>query len=138
KAFEGTSQASLIGAIMQADPPPISHLQPLTPSALERVVRICLAKDPDDRWQTARDLVRELRWIAQSDSQVAVTATSVKTSRSLLGNVRVAWAVAALFFTIALLGTLTFYLRSTENAQTIRFLVLPPDGWNLTLRAIET
>ena len=50
KAFEGKSQASLIGAIMHSDPPPIFTLQPLTPPALERIVRKCLAKDPEERW----------------------------------------------------------------------------------------
>src|SRR5207253_4723012 len=56
KAFEGKSQASLIGAIMHGDPPLISTLQPLTPKALERVVRKCLAKDATERWQSAKDL----------------------------------------------------------------------------------
>ena len=56
KAFEGTSHASVSAAIMSADPTPISALQPLTPPALDRVVATCLAKDPDDRWQSAGDL----------------------------------------------------------------------------------
>jgi serine/threonine protein kinase len=64
KAFEGKSQASLISAIMGSDPPAIAALQPLTPPALDRVVLQCLSKDPDDRWQTAGDLGRELSWIA--------------------------------------------------------------------------
>src|SRR6202165_3077265 len=66
KAFEGKSQASLIAKILEADPPPISSLQPMTPPALERVVKTCLAKDPEDRWQTARDLTRELKWVSES------------------------------------------------------------------------
>jgi eukaryotic-like serine/threonine-protein kinase len=64
RAFAGGSQASVIAAILEHDPPPISTLQPLTPPALDRVVNKCLAKDPDTRWQTARDLVDELKWIA--------------------------------------------------------------------------
>jgi serine/threonine protein kinase len=58
KAFEGKSQASLIGAIMHAQPAPIAVSQPLTPPALDRIVRTCLAKDPDDRWQSARSVTR--------------------------------------------------------------------------------
>ena len=50
---------------MTAEPIPISRLQPLTPPPLERVVKRCLAKDPDDRWQTAHDLLIQLRWIAE-------------------------------------------------------------------------
>ena len=58
KAFEGKSSASLIGAILKDTPPPISSLQPMTPPALDRVVRKCLAKEPDKRWQTASDRLR--------------------------------------------------------------------------------
>jgi serine/threonine protein kinase len=64
RAFEGKSQASLISAIMSATPPPLSTLQPVTPPLLEKVVTTALAKDPDDRWQTARDLRLQLKWIA--------------------------------------------------------------------------
>ena len=71
KAFEATSQSSLVAAIMSADPPAISTLQPLSPPALDRVVKKCLAKDPDERWQTARDLADALRWISQDSSPVA-------------------------------------------------------------------
>ena len=56
KAFAGDSKASLAAAILTSDPPPITKIQPLTPPALERVVKRCLAKDPEERWQTARDL----------------------------------------------------------------------------------
>src|ERR1700726_899112 len=53
RAFEGKSQASVMSAIMSSDPAPISTLQPMTPPTLDRVVKTCLAKDPDERWQTA-------------------------------------------------------------------------------------
>ena len=66
KAFEGKSHANLVAAILEREPAPISTIQPLTPPVLDRIVRTCLAKDPDDRWQTARDLHRELQWIADS------------------------------------------------------------------------
>jgi serine/threonine-protein kinase len=72
KAFEGKTSASVIGAILHVEPPPISSLQPLTPPALDRVVKKCLAKDPDDRWQNAKDLCDELKWIAESSSQPSV------------------------------------------------------------------
>ena len=71
KAFEATSQTSLVAAILGAEPPAISALQPLSPPALDRVVKKCLAKDPDERWQTARDLADALKWISQDSSQVA-------------------------------------------------------------------
>src|SRR6266481_5933762 len=77
KAFEGKSHASLIAAILEHDPPPIAMLQPLTPQALDRVVKRCLAKDPDGRWQTARDLVAELQWIAEGAHEASAAAAPV-------------------------------------------------------------
>jgi len=73
-AFSGKSRASLIAAILTTEPPPISQLQPITPLALEHVVKKCLAKDPDERWQSASDLAAELNWILQSGSQAGVAA----------------------------------------------------------------
>src|SRR5437879_6924164 len=72
KAFEGKSQASLIAKILETEPTPKSSLQPMTPPALDRVVKTCLAKEPDNRWQTARDLEMELKWIAEGGSQAGV------------------------------------------------------------------
>jgi serine/threonine-protein kinase len=65
RAFEGASQVSLIGAILEREPAPLATLQPLTPPSLERLVKRCLAKSPEDRWDTAHDVADELRWIAQ-------------------------------------------------------------------------
>src|ERR1700716_1640721 len=69
RAFEGKSQASVIGAILRDDPPAVSSLRPMTPPALDRVVKRCLAKDPDDRWQSANDLANEVKWIAEGGAQ---------------------------------------------------------------------
>lgn len=66
RAFEGNSQASIIAAILERDPPPVTVAAPITPPALDRVVRKCLSKDPDRRWQSAADLCDELSWIAQA------------------------------------------------------------------------
>jgi Tol biopolymer transport system component len=74
KAFTGKSQASLISSIMKEEPAPISQVSPMTPPALERVVRKCLAKDPEDRWQSAADLGSELQWIAAGGSQTGIAA----------------------------------------------------------------
>src|SRR4029434_5899844 len=67
KAFEGKTQASLISAIMTADPPSRSTIVPVAPPALDRVLKVCFAKEADDRWQTARDLLRELKWVAERE-----------------------------------------------------------------------
>src|SRR5262249_18541895 len=65
RAFEGQSQASVIAAILDKEPRAVSDLVPATPEALDRLVKLCLAKDPEHRWQSAGDLARELRWIAE-------------------------------------------------------------------------
>ena len=74
RPFVGDSRASLMAAIVAADPPTVSSLQPRTPASLDRLIVRCLAKDPDDRWQTARDLAAELRWIADAPSGTAMAA----------------------------------------------------------------
>jgi len=74
RAFQGQTAASLIAKILEIDPPPISALQPMTPPALDRMVRKCLRKDPEERWQSARDVADELKWIAEGGSQPANTA----------------------------------------------------------------
>ena len=79
-AFAGKSRASLIAAILTAEPAAMADLQPMTPPALERVVKKCLAKDPDERWQSASDLASELNWIAEGGSQ-AVEAGRVPLPR---------------------------------------------------------
>jgi hypothetical protein len=68
RAFTGDSHAGLIAAILTSDPAPMTALEPLTTPGLERIVKKCLAKDPDARWQTARDLLDELKWVAESAS----------------------------------------------------------------------
>ncbi len=92
KAFEGKSHASLIAAILEHDPPPIAALQPLAPSALDHIVKKCLAKDPDERWQNAGDLGSELKWIATSGGAPAVAVVSPVPGR---GRRRVvAWSLS--------------------------------------------
>ena len=64
RAFEGKTQAVVIAKIMESEPVSLTQLQPLSPPALARLIETCLAKNPDQRWQTAADLRRELQWIA--------------------------------------------------------------------------
>src|SRR5262249_57257021 len=68
RAFEGKSRLSVASAILEKEPAPITGLKPLTPPALEHAIRSCLAKDPEDRWQTARDLSHQLKWIGEAGS----------------------------------------------------------------------
>ncbi len=121
KAFEGKSQASVISAIMSSDPPPISALQPMIPPALDRVVKRCLAKEPDDRWQTARDLHQELKWIAEGGSQAGVTAAATVdgtrlTRRSIL------FSAVAILIAAVIVGLAIWNLKPSPSPRPVRAL----------------
>ena len=100
RPFAGDSRASLMAAIVAAEPPSLLSLRPQTPASLERLILRCLGKDPDDRWQTARDLAAELRWIAEAGSG-AVLGTPLRNRRqrraALWGALAGAVVAAALF-----------------------------------------
>jgi hypothetical protein len=92
KAFEGKSRVSLMAAILEHPPRSISEIQPLTPPALDRLIRTCLEKNPDDRWQTAHDVELQLRWIEEGGSEVGLPAP---VTRKRKGRERIAWLAAA-------------------------------------------
>ena len=128
KAFAGKSPASLISSIMTSEPTPISALQPMTPPALDRVVKICCAKDPEDRWQNAHDVAAELKWIAEGGSQAGLPAPVVAKRRS---RERLAWALASLLG-LFLLATFPLALRQLGRGRApgraLKFSILPPQG----------
>jgi Tol biopolymer transport system component len=123
KAFEGHSQASLIASILKEQPRPIAELQPLTPPGLDRIVQRCLAKDPDDRWQSARDMAHELQWIAQAGSVAGVPAP-IAARRRIRARLATSVAVAA-SLGCAVLGALLI-LRRPEEPAVLRFDLRPP------------
>jgi Tol biopolymer transport system component len=130
QAFEGKTQASLAASILKEEPRPLSALSPMTPPALERVVGICLAKDPDDRWQTTHDLALQLRWIAEAGSEAGIPAPVAARRRS---RERIWMAVAGVMALAALalaLGLLSGLGRSTAPApeQVIATILPPPDA----------
>ena len=124
RAFEGKSQASLISAIMTTEPPAISTVQPLAPSALDHVVRTCIAKDPDARWQSARDVLVELKWIAEAGSQAAMPASAAarRSGRELL-----AWVIAAAAVLAFVFVGLAHFRETAGDASPVQFLVAPPE-----------
>src|SRR5262245_21642871 len=87
RAFEGKSAASVMAAILEREPPALSSLQPLTPPLLDHIAKRCLAKDPEERWQTAADLMRDLRWIAEGAATLSVATTPPRPRR----RERLAW-----------------------------------------------
>ena len=116
RPFAGDSRASLMAAIVAAEPPPLSSLEPRTPASLERLINRCLAKDRDDRWQTARDLAAELRWIAETGSGTATAAPGV-TRRP--GRAAIWGAVAGTLLTAAALAAMVPWLRGRSTVPSI-------------------
>lgn len=121
-AFSGKSRASLIAAILTAEPTPMESLQPMTPVSLGRIVKKCLAKDPDDRWQSASDLAAELKWIAEGGSQSGEGAqSSVATAPS-----RLSWILAGVFFLLALAGGTAWWTTRPQRPPAMYFHAAVP------------
>jgi len=125
KAFEGRSQASLIASIINANPAPLSSLAPMTPPALERLVRICLMKDPDQRWQTAQDVATQLRWIAEGGSQIGAPAPVAARRKS---REHLAWSAAGILAIVAAAAATRLLLHVDPAPQPTRFTVTSPPG----------
>ena len=121
RSFDAQSQASLIAAILDRDPPAMSTLQPMTPSSLERVIRKCLAKDPDARWQSAGDLLEELKWIADGTLGDAAPAIAGEPRKKRAFAV---WAtVSTMLLIAALIAIAVLFVRPQAVADEIRFEV---------------
>jgi serine/threonine protein kinase len=143
RAFEGKTTASTIAAILAADPPAISTVQPLSPLALEGTVKSCLAKDPEERLQTAHDVKLQLRWIQESGSSTRLPA-SAPAKRKRLD--RVGWLVAGGLL-VVLVASVVWWLRARETPSAMYFnssvpfptnyVALSPDGKRLALVAFS-
>jgi len=120
RAFAAKSKASLIAAIVKDQPRPISEILPLTPRAFEHVVARCLAKDPEDRWQSARDVAQELRWISEGGSQTGMPAAVIAPRRRAS---RLAWSIAAIAAVAAIAAAMTAWRMNGRVAapQVMRF-----------------
>jgi len=123
KAFEGKTRTSLIAAIVSSQPPAISSVQAMCPPALDHVVRKCLEKDPDDRWQNARDVMSELQWIQQGGSKVGLPAPISMRRRS---RERLAWVLAATASLAAIAFGIGYVRRTPQTSPMVRFTIPPP------------
>jgi serine/threonine protein kinase len=102
RAFEGKTQASLIAAVLDREPVSVIQSQPMAPPALDRVIRTCLAKDPDERFQNSHDLKLQLEWIRDAGSQAGVPVPVASRRRN---REKIAWAVAAVCAVTAMFQT---------------------------------
>jgi len=120
RAFEGTSAASLIGHIMNTEPPALATLQPLTPPALDRLVRRCLAKSPDDRPDTAHDVADGLRWMREGSGVQLRRRTTVPT---------LLWVAGGLLLFAAGSGVM-WWLRPSPQLAGLALSVSPAEELN--------
>ena len=130
RAFEGKSQLSVASAILEKDPEPVSTVQPTSPPALDMVISTSLAKDPDARFQSAHDVMLQLRWIANGSAalQARSTISEERTSRP-----RWLFATCALLALVAAGLGGVLLLRPTENARPIRTTIEPPEKFTFDM-----
>ncbi len=123
KAFTGKSQASLISSIMGSDPPPISSIQPMIPASLDRIVKGCIAKEPEQRWSTAHDVMLQLQWIAEGGSMAGVPAPVVARRKN---REKLSWGIAAAAVLAAAGLGWGFVRRAPKPPPLMRFNIAPP------------
>jgi eukaryotic-like serine/threonine-protein kinase len=123
-AFAGKTQRSIVAAILAAEPQPISAIQPMSPPAFERVVKGCLAKDPDERLQTAHDVKLQLKWIAEGGSQAGVPAPLAMQRKT---RERMLWAASALLLVLSLVLAVIHFGQAKVPRQTIHAFIPPPE-----------
>lgn len=134
RAFEGKTTASVIAAILEREPPAIATVKPMSPPALERTVKSCLAKDRDERFQSAHDVKLQLEWIREADSQAGVPAPVVAHRKN---RERAAWIAAAGLLIIAIAATTGYVLRAPKPAQAIVAQIASPKSASYALWGIS-
>jgi Tol biopolymer transport system component len=124
RAFDGKSHLSVASAILDKEPALLSSVKPMTPPALERAVKKCLEKVPDERWQSASDLASELRWIGESGAQSVAGGVAEKAGKFPREAIWVATTLAAIALAIAA----TYYATRLTPEPPLMVSVIPPPG----------
>ena len=120
RAFEGKSQLSVLSSILEKEPEPVSQVQPTSPAALEHVVKTCLEKNPEERFQTAHDVKVQLKWIAAGGAEPRLRQPTQKFAR--LG-----WVVAGAAVLALLLGA-GYFIFAGRAGPVVRSLIESPEG----------
>jgi len=123
RAFEGATPASTMAAILERIPAPISTFQPLMPAEFDWVVKVCLAKDPDARWQSAKDVALQLRRLVESGSSATIDQPIAEAELN-----KPLWVVAAGVLLLLGIGIGWAWMRMTrQSAPELHAFILPPD-----------
>jgi len=131
RAFEGKTQASLIASILKENPRPIGASVPASPAPLDRLVRQCLEKDPDERIQSAHDVRLQLEGIAEGGDAWVESATAAERPSPSRGRERLAWGVAALASLAAISLAAAVFFRAEAPPLPIVTSIPPPPGTTL-------
>ncbi len=135
RAFDGGSSAAVVAAIMASRPKLVGELLPDAPPSLEFVVDRCLAKDRDDRWQTARDLLAELKQIREEvrRHRGGATAPRQEMSGRRPASLSLTWTLAAVAALVAVAIGITWRSASSATTPALYLSILPPpDGFDLS------
>src|SRR3974390_3293594 len=121
-AFAGKSQITVASAILEKDPPPVSSVNPVTPPALDYLVATCLAKDRDQRFQSAHDVRLQLRWIG------AGSGSSTAQPEGKASSSRLAWVAAGVLALLAIIAGAAYLRLANRPEAVVRSTILPPPG----------
>ena len=132
RAFTGKTQASVVAAILASDPPPIALVQPMSPPALDRVVKVCLAKDPDERFQSVHDLKLQLKWIAEGGSQAGVPAPVASRRKNRERMLIAAVVLCGILAAAGIVGSVLFSKRAEGLRRVVRAQIGPPEHYSFT------
>ena len=132
RAFEGKTPASAMAAVLERDPAPISSIQPMTPPAFERLAKVCLAKDPDDRWQTAHDVKLQLRQIIEGGSQITSSVMAIAPPARRHTRL-LPWIVASILASVAATALILLYQANQKELPVLRVQINPPDKMQFNL-----
>jgi Tol biopolymer transport system component/tRNA A-37 threonylcarbamoyl transferase component Bud32 len=144
RAFAGKSQISVMSAILEKDPTPVSSAQPQASLALDHVIQRALAKDPNDRWQTARDLIQELKWSAESAALSSAVLSKAPPERRT--REAIAWLVSGALAVVLIAGAI-WWRNSGAAAETMFFpaplpfpatdIAVAPNGHTIAMVAYQ-
>jgi eukaryotic-like serine/threonine-protein kinase len=132
RAFTGKTQASVIAAILATEPVPISVVRPMSPPALDRVVKVCLAKDPDERFQNVHDLKLQLMWIAEGGSQAGVPAPVAVRRKNRERGLIAAAVLCGLMGAGGIAGTVIFSKKAESFRKVVRAQIGAPEHYSFT------
>jgi eukaryotic-like serine/threonine-protein kinase len=135
RAFQRNNIVNTLSAILKEEPESIDSVAPSVPAPVRWTIDRCLAKDPDGRYSSTKDLAREIDGLRKHFLEISTITKSGPASAQGAGAIsltksstRIAWAIAAIAILLAAIATTAYLKRAPKSAQTVRFHLLPPDG----------